>query len=117
MSAFKAAACRFGSSLGAAIVVPIVSHAAGSDAQVFVRAAEGSVSSADPLYTTYQNFLTTRALPSAGVGRELVGRIDRYLDGIALAMTIIAGVTVLAAAAIGVVALRSRRSARADFGI
>ncbi len=116
VSAFKAAACRFGSSLGAAIVVPIVSHAAGSDAQVFVRAAEGSVSSADPLYTTYQSFLTTRALPASSVGQELVGRIDRYLDGIALAMTIIAGVTVLAAAAIWIVALRSRRAARADSG-
>ena len=108
VSAFKAAATRFGSSLGAAVVVPIVSHAAGSDEHVFVRAAEGSVSTADPLYAAYHNFLSTRAFPSGPVGGELVARADRYLDGISLAMTIIAAVLALSAGAIWAVARRSR---------
>ena len=111
VSAFKAAAARFGSSLGAAIVVPIVSDAAGSDAHVFVRAAEGSVSSADPVYSAYHSFLTTRALPGGEAGQELVTRIDRYLDGVALAMGIVGGLLVLAAVAIWIVAARARRRA------
>jgi MFS family permease len=114
VSAFKAAATRFGSSLGAAIVVPIVSHAAGSDAHVFVRAAEGSVSTADPMYAAYHTFLSTRSFPSGPVGNELLARANQYLDGISLAMTIIAGALVLSAVAIAVVARGSRGSAEAS---
>jgi hypothetical protein len=69
------------------------------------------VSTADPVYAAYHDFLSTRAFPSGPVGNELAARADRYLDGISLAMSIIAAALVPSATAIWTIAHRSRGTA------
>jgi hypothetical protein len=103
VSAVKNALTRFGTSLGAAIVVPITSAAAGSQAHAFVTATQAPPPPGDPTLVAYNSYVATGApVADASIRTQLITDADQYLRGIHVALAIVTAVVVATSVAVWV---------------